>query len=241
MPPLSASRICYDKAMVDTPDSDSSSWFSRLVGNNRFWILALAITGSVIIAGFVQLQIPDTTLQSIRIGQAFGFLSLALLYLAMLISPLTKVFTKLPGREGLVYARRAIGVSAFYYAVLHVYITFFDQLNGFGGIAYLNPTYGWSLLSGIFALGVLCSMAATSFDWVVAKMGYRQWKMLHRLVYAASVAILVHLLLIGSHFANGVTILGVVTYAAVGLLVVLEVVRIGRVVLQKRLRDEKER
>lgn len=222
--------------MVDTPDSNNSSWLGRLVSNNRFWILALAVTGSVIIAGFVQLQIPDTTLQSIRIGQAFGFLSLALLYLAMLISPLTKVFTKLPGRAALVYARRAIGVSAFYYAVLHVYITFFDQLNGFGGIAYLNPIYGWSLLLGIFALGVLCTMAATSFDWVVAKMGYRQWKVLQRLVYAASIAILVHLLLIGSHFANGATFLGIVTYAAVGLLVLLEAVRIGRVLQQKKAR-----
>lgn len=201
-------------------------WHRRLLKNSRFWILAIAVTLSVNIAGFVQLLLPAGSLQTIRIEQSYGFISLALLYIAILASPLTKVFPKLPGKDAYLHARRAIGVSAFYYALLHVYITFFKQLNGFSGIKYLNHTYSLSLLAGVIGLGVLLIMAATSLDWVVDHMGYKHWKLLHRLVYFASLAVLVHVLLIGPHYDNGLSLLSALTYTAATFLIVLEVLRI---------------
>lgn len=208
-------------------------WLRRLLANSRFWILALAVTTSVNIAGFIQLQIPAGSLQTIRIEQVFGFVSLFLLYAAIVISPLTKVFPRLPGKDAIIHARRAIGVSAFYYAALHIYITFFDQLNGFTGIGYYDATYGWSILLGLFAFGILFMMAITSFDRVVAKLSYKYWKRMHRVVYAASFALLAHVILIGPHFDDGVTILGVVVYGLALILIVLEVLRI-RIVLRQR-------
>jgi len=207
-----------------------SPWYRRLLANSRFWILALAVVASVNIAGFVQLEIPAGSLQIIRIEQIYGFVSLWLLYLAILASPLTKVFPKLPGKEAYLHARRAIGVSAFYYALLHTVVTFFGQLDGFAGIRYLNHTYDLSLLSGVFALGVLFVMAATSLDWVVDHMGFKNWKLLHRLVYLASLALLAHIILIGPHYDNGVTPMGALTYAAAALLIVLELLRIRQVI-----------
>lgn len=201
-------------------------WYRRLLQNSRFWILAIAVTISVNIIGFIQLEIPAGTLQTIRIEQFYGFISLLLLYIAILASPLTKAFPKLPGKEGYLHARRAIGVSAFYYALLHVYITFFQQLDGFKGIKYLNKTYSISIFLGVIALGVLFIMAATSLDWVVDHMGYKHWKLLHRLVYIASVAVLIHVILIGPHYDKGLSLLSVITYLAGAFLVVLEVLRI---------------
>lgn len=208
--------------------------FHRLLGNSRFWILAIAVTASVLIAGFIQLFIPDGSLQTIRIEQAFGFTSLGLLYCAVLISPLTKVFPNLRGKEAIIHARRAIGVSAFYFAALHMYLTFFEQLGGFQGFSYLSPVYSTSVILGFFALAVLCIMAATSLDIVVAKMGYKHWKLLHRLVYLASLAVLGHVLLIGPHFDNGLTVIGLLTYAAAAFLLVLEVLRIRIVIKTKK-------
>ncbi|MEJ0073386.1 MAG: ferric reductase-like transmembrane domain-containing protein [Candidatus Saccharibacteria bacterium] len=196
------------------------------MANSRFWILAAAVTLSVNIIGFVQLMVPPGSLQTIRIEQIFGFVSLALLYTAILASPLTKVFPNLPGKKAYLHARRAIGVSAFYYAFLHVYITFFQQLNGFSGMKYLDRTYSLSLLAGAFALAVLFIMAATSFDRIVDHMGYKHWKLLHRLVYLASLAILLHVMLIGPHYDKGLSFLSVLTYAAAAFLIVLEVLRI---------------
>lgn len=208
-------------------------WFHRLFLNSRFWILVIAVVASVNIAGFIQFYVPEGSLQIIRIEQWCGFISIALLYIAIVASPLTKVFPKLPGKEQYLHARRAIGVSAFYYAALHVYITFFLQLGGFAGLGYLNATYTWSLGFGIFALAVLFVMAATSLDWVVDHMGFKRWKLLHRLVYFASLAVLLHLLLIGPHYDNGLTIAGAITYGAAAFLIVLEILRI-RLTLQTR-------
>ncbi|HVV25711.1 MAG TPA: ferric reductase-like transmembrane domain-containing protein [Candidatus Saccharimonadales bacterium] len=201
-------------------------WPRRLFINSRFWILAAAVTLSVNIAGFVQLLVPAGSLQMIRIEQIYGFVALLLLYTAILASPLTKVFPRLPGKDAYLHARRAIGVSAFYYAFLHGYITFFKQLGGFGGLKYLNQTYGVSLLAGAFAFGVLLIMAGTSFDWVVDRMGYKHWKLLHRLVYLASLAVLLHVILIGPHYDKGLGFLSGLTYLAGAVLVTLEMARI---------------
>ena len=201
-------------------------FIASLPKNSRFWILALAVTLSVNIAGFVQLTIPPGSLQIIRIEQWYGFIALLLLYLAVLASPLTKVIPKLPAKEAYLHARRAIGVSAFYYAFLHVWLTFFKQLDGFGGIKYLNHTYSLSLLGGVFALAILFIMAATSLDIAVRRMGYKHWKLLHRLVYLACLALLLHVMLIGPHYDAAPTALGVLTYLAAAFLVILEALRI---------------
>lgn len=219
---------------MTTHSNPALAAFHSLLGNSRFWILAIAITASVMITGFIQLFIPEGSLQTIRIEQTFGFISLGLLYCAVIISPLTKVFPRLPGKEAIIHARRAIGVSAFYFAVLHMYLTFFDQLGGFAGFSYLNSVYTTATILGFFALGVLSIMAATSLDVAVAKMGYKHWKLLHRLVYFASLAVLGHVLLIGPHFDNGLTFLGALTYFAALFLIVLEVLRIRLVIKQKR-------
>lgn len=202
--------------------------------NSRFWILAIAITLSINIAGFIQLEVPAGSLQTIRIEQSYGFISLLLLYTAILASPLTKVFPNLPGKEAYLHARRAIGVSAFYYAFLHVYIAFFQQLDGFKGIKYLDHTYSVSILLGAITLGVLGIMAATSLDWVVDKMGYKHWKLLHRLVYIASIAVLIHVILIGPHYDKGLSFLGGVTYLAGVFLIVLEALRIRLAILERK-------
>lgn len=214
--------------------SKKDPWVIRLLHNSRFWILTALIILSINIVGIIQYQIPPGALQTMRMEQVFGFIATALLYIAIIASPFTKVFPRLPFKDAYLHARRAIGVSAFYYAFLHVYITFFDQLGGFAGLGYFTPTYNLSFILGVFALGVLFIMAATSFDWVVAKMTYKKWKLLHRLIYFASIALLIHVMLIGPHFTN-ITPLGIATYAAAVVLIVFEVLRVRLVVRDKKV------
>ena len=182
---------------------------------------------SINIAGFVQLFVPAGSLQTIRIEQFYGFFSVLLLYLALLASPLTKVYPNLFFKEQYLHARRAIGVLAFYYGFLHVYISFFQQLGGFTGVKYYDDRYSVSLLAGVIALGILFIMAATSIDWAVDKLGFKNWKLLHRLVYIASVAILIHIILIGPHYAV-VGLLSMLTGVAVVFLLYLEAIRFYR-------------
>ena len=205
---------------------------SRLLTNSRFWILAIAVVLSANIAGFIQLFIPNGSLQTIRIEQAYGFASLLLLYAAILASPLTKAHPNFPFKKAYLHARRAIGVSAFYYACLHVYLTFFDQLGGFNGIQYYNQKYLVSIFCGVLTLGVLLVMTATSLDWAVKIMGFKNWKLLHRLVYLASITVMIHIVLLGPHYA-GLGVLSTLTAVAVALLFWLEAQRIWTNVLHK--------
>jgi sulfoxide reductase heme-binding subunit YedZ len=180
---------------------------------------------SVIIAGLIQLRVPSGSLQTIRIEQYYGFISLGLLYIAILASPFTKVFPDVRFKAAYLHARRAIGVLAFYYALLHVYISFFKQLNGFAGLGYFDTKYTTSLAFGVFGLAVLFIMAITSFDWVIKTMHFKNWKLLHRLVYFASVAIIIHIVLIGPHYTQ-FGLLAAITYVAIGFLVLLEIMRV---------------
>lgn len=99
------------------------------------------------------------------------------------------------------FARRAIGVSAFYFALLHASIALFGQLGGIGELQYLPELFKWSLLGGAVALLVLAIMAVTSFDKVIKFMTFRKWKWLHRLVYTAGVLVILHIWMIGTHLA----------------------------------------
>ena len=86
-------------------------------------------------------------------------------------------------------------------------------------------------------LAVLFVMTATSLDWAVKKMGFKNWKLLHRLVYLASLTLLLHISLIGSHFANGVTPQGILLGIAIIFLLWLEALRVWRTIHSKRSRQ----
>lgn len=202
-------------------------WFSSLLGNIRFWVLITGIAVSVCVAGFIQLLIPSGSLQIIRIEQFFGFISVLLLYLAMLASPLTKAYPNLPLKGSYLHARRAIGVLAFYYALLHAALAFYKQLGGPDGIQYYSSKYNWSLLFGVVSLAILFVMTVTSLDWAVQKLSFKRWKLLHRLVYLAGLSILIHVVLIGSHYEQW-GFLSSFTAVAVTVLLWLEGLRIIR-------------
>jgi sulfoxide reductase heme-binding subunit YedZ len=197
----------------------------RLLANSRFWIVASAVTLAVNIAGFTQLFTLPGSLQTIRIGQYYGLMSLALLYFTLLISPLTIVFPLLSFKNSMLFARRGFGISAFYFALAHFFITFFGQLGGPSGIKYYDELYGISLLAGAIALGILLIMALTPLDTWEKKLSYKSWKMLHRSVYIAGLAIIVHINLIGPSYASGLTIIGVISYLLLAGLLFLEALR----------------
>ena len=88
--------------------------------------------------------------------------------------------------------RRFIGLTAFFYALLHfvIYLVLFAGLS-------------WTWISsdlvekpyiyvGTFALVIMAVLAVTSTKFMMRKLG-RKWKPLHRFMYLASIAILAHL------------------------------------------------
>jgi sulfoxide reductase heme-binding subunit YedZ len=113
----------------------------------------------------------------------FGFVACVLLAVVLSLSPLRVLFPKSRLASALNRHRRTVGVSAFFYALIHLGFQLVHE-NGW-------PTF-WIdlrkpfLLVGVATLVILSLLAATSFNAAVRWMGGRRWKNLHRLAYLAA-------------------------------------------------------
>lgn len=203
-----------------------------LFNNSRFYILTSSILISVLVFSWLRLQIPSDQLFYIRTQQVFGLLCIFYWYFALVISPIGYVIGKHRTKR-LEFARRAIGVSAFYFAVLHAAIAVWGQLGGLSELNHLPELFRWSLFLGMIALVVLGIMAATSFDKVVKFMTFKKWKWLHRLVYIGGILAVLHIWMIGTHLAY--LNVQLIAFVALVILAGLELFRTTKLVNEKYL------
>lgn len=133
-----------------------------------------------------------------------GYWSLRFLCLTLGITPL-RWLTKW---HALIRFRRMMGLFAFFYGALHVGAYFvFDRIAAVGDAAHLPPlvtaahaTWTASLevverpffAIGFVAFALLVPLAATSTVGMIRLMGGRRWRRLHRLVYPAAIASVLH-------------------------------------------------
>ena len=108
-----------------------------LTRNIRFYILAATVCVSIFVFCWLRLTITDNQLFLIRAEQSFGYLCVVYWYLALLVSPLQKQMGNRFNLTPLVFSRRAIGVSAAYFALLHAGIALWGQIGGFSGLVLL--------------------------------------------------------------------------------------------------------
>ena len=89
--------------------------------------------------------------------------------------------------------RRSFGLIAFGYASLHFSIWAWLDL-GLDGAAMLEDVLERRYIAaGFTAFALLCPLAATSTRAMIRRLG-RRWQKLHRLVYVAAIAAVVHFL-----------------------------------------------
>lgn len=116
-----------------------------------------------------------------------GDWTLRLLLATLAVTPLRR----LTGRSWLLRLRRMLGLFAFFYAVLHVvvYVWLDRQLTWMEIVVDIAERPYITL--GFVAFVILLVLAATSPRAVVRRLG-RNWKRLHRAVYAAAVLGVLH-------------------------------------------------
>ena len=109
-----------------------------------------------------------------------GFGTLALLMATLSITPLRR----LTGQNGLIGARRSLGLAAYGYGCLHFAIYLLDQ--GFA-LDYIveDVAKRWWVTVGFTALLLLTPLAVTSTRGWIRRLGKR-WQKLHRLIYLAA-------------------------------------------------------
>jgi DMSO/TMAO reductase YedYZ heme-binding membrane subunit len=170
--------------------------------------------------------------QTHQLAQGFAHLAYAYLLAALFASPLYIAFPKLPGKALYVKARKAIGVSVFFFAALHVYYAFFSILGGFPVLPYLPPSYLVATTLGAVSLLILSVMAVTSHKYFVKKLG-RHWKPVHRFVYLVAIAIPIHALIIGPNFQQTKSLVAAALLVASVVLLALEEYRLYNYILKK--------
>lgn len=202
------------------------------LNNIRRFVLLAAFLVAVGLYLYFWKQNPETALGNLV--NPFALIALGAIYLALLATPLTQAVPELPGRIIYIKARRAIGVSAFFFGLAHGLIVFFlaGGLDGYLATITGPAPYSQAVLLATAALVILAAMAATSFDYMARLLGTR-WKMLHRLVYIAAVSILIHGIIMGPDLYGG-TYIGAISFVLIVFLFSLEALRAARAYLRLR-------
>jgi sulfoxide reductase heme-binding subunit YedZ len=118
----------------------------------------------------------------------FGFWTLSFLVLSLGATPMKIVF----GWTFQMRVRRMIGLFAFFYASLH-FATYVALDQGFDLSDIAQDIVKRKFITiGFLAFVLLVPLAITSTDRAVKRLGFRRWKRLHRLAYAAAVLGVIH-------------------------------------------------
>jgi methionine sulfoxide reductase heme-binding subunit len=123
--------------------------------------------------------------------QSLGLWALRFLVATLAVTPLRQLFN-----INLLRYRRAIGLLAFYYALLHL-VTYLvlDQGLDFGLITadIIKRPY---ITIGMATFVVLIPLAVTSNNASIRRLGGQAWARLHRLVYLAAIGAALHFILV---------------------------------------------
>ncbi len=119
--------------------------------------------------------------------QETGLWTIRLLLLSLAVTPLRRSWHW----PHLIQVRRMIGVAAFAYAAVHLLGYMADQAFDLARIA-TEIVVRVYLAIGAATLLILAALAATSTDGMLRRLGGKRWQRLHRLVYAAGIAGMVH-------------------------------------------------
>ena len=116
-----------------------------------------------------------------------GFWALVFLGVTLVVTPLRRI-----ARYGnLIDVRRMFGVGTFCYIATHLTLFFADQSYSFGKVAY-EITHRWYLIIGGTAWLGLATLAATSTDGMVRRLGGLRWRRLHQAIYGIALLALIH-------------------------------------------------
>lgn len=136
---------------------------------------------------------------AVQRARAFGSCAFFMLTVILCIGPLARLDRRF---MPLLYNRRHFGVLTCFVALAHAgfildWYFAFSPVPQWTAVLSANTSYGQALgfpfeIFGIFALGVLIVLAATSHDFWLSFLTAPVWKALHYLIYFAYAAVVAH-------------------------------------------------
>lgn len=120
-----------------------------------------------------------------------GLWGLRFLIITLSITPLRQLF-----KINLLRYRRAVGLVAFYYILLHLSVWIWLDRGLDLHAALMDILRRPYITIGMAAFAILVPLALTSNNWSIRKMGGKAWARLHKLVYLAIALGALHFIMI---------------------------------------------
>jgi methionine sulfoxide reductase heme-binding subunit len=150
------------------------------------WVACLSPLALLVYEAVTNTLGPDPTA---TITFTTGYNTLLMLILSLAITPVRSLIPRL---SWLIQFRRLLGLFAFFYGSLH-FLTWIALYTGFDIHAMASDILKRRYITaGMFAWLCLLPLALTSTTWSIRKLGGKRWRMLHRLVYVAGIAGVIH-------------------------------------------------
>lgn len=140
---------------------------------------------AVLVYDFLNNRLTVNPIQAAEIRT--GDIALTLLILSLACTPL---FT-LTLRPEVLKVNRALGLYGYMYAALHLLIFAWVDYGLDGKLLLQAVTEKPYIIVGVISITALSLLAVTSFRWWQACLG-KNWKRLHRLVYAINLLVILH-------------------------------------------------
>jgi sulfoxide reductase heme-binding subunit YedZ len=158
------------------------------------WLVPAVITGALLPYVVIAVRAIRGELGANPIATVLnqlGLLALILLIACLACTPI-KIVT---GANWPIRIRRTLGLLAFFTALAHflVYLVL-DQTLALGRVLADVAKRPFIAL-GFIALALLVPLAATSSKKALQRLGFKRWKLLHRLVYVVGALAIVHFFL----------------------------------------------
>lgn len=143
-----------------------------------FWLLVIPAFGGALGANPLEKLLHQT-----------GEIAIWTLGAVLSLSPLRVLFPRSRFVNALNRHRRAIGVSACVYGLIHFGFHLLYEGDAQAIARSFSKPFIWLGLAG---LTILVILAATSNNFSIRKLGGKNWKRLHRLAYAAAALLIYH-------------------------------------------------
>jgi sulfoxide reductase heme-binding subunit YedZ len=119
-----------------------------------------------------------------------GYWTVLFLVLSLAVTPARRLFNA----PKLINMRRTLGVTAFCYAVLHLTLYFLQEKFNLIKVAS-EIVLRFYLTLGFVALIGLTTLAITSTDGMIRRLGSARWNTLHNIVYVIAILGIIHFLM----------------------------------------------
>jgi len=181
----SGGALRYISPMIKRPWLDYSGQFSALKATV---FVALFLPGIWVAANLALGHLGSRPLTE-AIHQ-IGLWMIRFLFLALAVTPLRRLLQW----PRLLLVRRMVGVAAWAYGVTHLTLYAADEAFNLAMVVSEIATRIY-LTIGFTALLGLTTLAATSTDGMVRRLGAQRWQRLHRIVYGIGVLACIHFFL----------------------------------------------